>query len=139
VKICEIRGFFSPSCINQRSLARGFSVQSFSFLGYIEFPQNRDTRRADISKSDMNNLLFCHVTSDKPAHTGEAVQTRYTIQFLGDNVWDDERATKETEAIIFALPEEGHQSSLTIAIRRLRSNPPGELIVDQDDYKIWRE
>jgi hypothetical protein len=87
----------------------------------------------------MNNPLFCYVISDKPAHTGEAVQTRYTIEFLGDIDWDDERATKETETIIVALPDEGHQSRLTVTIRRLSSTPPGELIVDQADYKIWRE
>lgn len=85
----------------------------------------------------MNNPLFCYVISDKPAHTGEAVQTRYAIQFLSDR--DDERATKETETLIFALPDEGHQSRLTITINRTPSHPAGELIVDQEDYKLWRE
>jgi len=85
----------------------------------------------------MNNPLFCSVISDKPAHTGEAVQTRYTVQLPGD--WDDERATKETEALIIALPDEGHQSRLSITISRFPSHPAGELIVEQEDYNIWRE
>lgn len=87
----------------------------------------------------MNNPLFCYVISDKPHHTGEAIQTRYTIQFLGNTDWDDERAAKETETIIFALPDEGHQSRLTITINRHSSTPLGELIADEMGYKLWRE
>lgn len=85
----------------------------------------------------MNNPLFCFVTSDKPPHTGEGVQTRYTIQFPSD--WDDERATKEAEALIIALPDEGHQSRLAITLRRHSSHPTGQLIIDLENYKIWRE
>jgi hypothetical protein len=47
----------------------------------------------------MNNPLFCQVYSDKLARTGEAIQTRYTIQFLGLD-WNDERANSETEALV---------------------------------------
>jgi len=86
----------------------------------------------------MDHPLFCHVISDKPPHTGEAVQTRYTIQFLGRDR-DDQRAIEEAQATIIALPDEGHQSSLTIVIRRLPFTPPGDLIADYDDRKIWRE
>ncbi len=86
----------------------------------------------------MNKPLFCQVYSDKPAHTGEGVQTRYTVQFLCKD-WEDERATKETEALIYALPDEGHQSSLTIIIRRHPFTPSGALMADEVDYKIWRE
>ncbi len=86
----------------------------------------------------MDHPLFCHVISDKPPHTGEGVQTRYTIQFLGRD-WDDERAIREAETCIFALPDEGHQSSLTIHVRRQPFTPPGDLVADQDDVRIWRE